>query len=116
MINYNLQPPQEYSMNSPLRILHYNTSSSSSVFIQCRHIVPAMNVEYVPPYHTKVAMYVRGVYLGSSAQLGLTTSPEYPFHVYTMPIAISHGIHRIHALVLEDFDRAAPHGTGSAVV
>lgn len=38
------------------------------------------------------------------------------FCVYVMPTGVYHGIHAVKALVLEEFDRAAPDGTGSAKV
>jgi branched-chain amino acid aminotransferase len=33
-----------------------------------------------------------------------------------LPVGVYHGVHPVDALVLEDFDRAAPEGTGSAKV
>ena len=36
--------------------------------------------------------------------------------VYVLPVGVYHGVHPVDALILEDFDRAAPFGTGSAKV
>ena len=36
--------------------------------------------------------------------------------VFVMPTGVYHGVHPVSALILEDFDRAAPEGTGSAKV
>lgn len=36
--------------------------------------------------------------------------------VYTIPVGVYHGIHPVDCLILETFDRAAPHGTGSAKI
>lgn len=36
--------------------------------------------------------------------------------MYVMPTGVYHGLHPVDALILEDFDRAAPEGTGSAKV
>ena len=33
-----------------------------------------------------------------------------------LPVGVYHGVHPVKALILEDFDRAAPDGTGSAKV
>jgi branched-chain amino acid aminotransferase len=33
-----------------------------------------------------------------------------------MPTGVYHGVHPVDCLVLEDFDRAAPHGTGAAKI
>lgn len=61
-------------------------------------------------------MYIRPLLFGSSAQLGLNPPEEYTFVVYVLPVGVYHGIHPVAALILEDFDRAAPEGTGSAKV
>jgi branched-chain amino acid aminotransferase len=76
----------------------------------------ALNAEFVPPHETGAAMYIRPQLYASSPQLGLDPSQEYTFAVYVMPTGTYHGAHAVKALVLEDFDRAAPKGTGSAKV
>lgn len=38
------------------------------------------------------------------------------FCVYVLPVGVYHGVHPVKALILEDFDRSAPDGTGSAKV
>ena len=83
-------------------------------FLRCATLAIASNAEYVPPYETGAAMYVRPLLFGSSAQLGLNACDEYTFVVFVMPTGVYHGLHAVDALILEDFDRAAPHGTGSA--
>merc|ERR1711939_1000884 len=62
------------------------------------------------------AMYIRPLLFGSSAQLGLNPPEEYTFLVYVLPVGVYHGVHPVSALILEDFDRAAPEGTGSAKI
>ncbi|KAJ9634591.1 hypothetical protein H2199_008874 [Coniosporium tulheliwenetii] len=54
--------------------------------------------------------------LSSSAQLGLNPPEEYTFLVFVLPVGVYHGVHPVAALILEEFDRAAPEGTGSAKV
>ncbi len=83
-------------------------------YLQCVNLAIAANAEYVPPHETGAAMYVRPLLFGSSAQLGLNACDEYTFVVFVMPTGTYHGLHAVDALVLEDFDRAAPEGTGSA--
>jgi len=61
-------------------------------------------------------MYVRPLLFGSSAQLGLNPPEEYTFCVFVVPTGVYHGTKPVDALVLEEFDRAAPEGTGSAKV
>ncbi|AEO53736.1 hypothetical protein MYCTH_2122605 [Thermothelomyces thermophilus ATCC 42464] len=76
----------------------------------------ALNAEYVPPHETGAAMYIRPQVYGSSAQLGLNPPEEYTFCVFVLPTGVYHGTHPVKALILDEFDRAAPNGTGSAKV
>ncbi|THW41671.1 branched-chain amino acid aminotransferase [Aureobasidium pullulans] len=85
-------------------------------FENCVKAAVALNAEFVPPARTGAAMYIRPLLFGSSAQLGLSPPEEYTFVVWVLPVGVYHGVHSVPALILEDFDRAAPHGTGSAKV
>lgn len=76
----------------------------------------ALNAEFVPPHETGAAMYVRPQIYGSSAQLGLNPPDEYMFLVYVVPTGVYHGVHPVKCLILDEFDRAAPNGTGNAKV
>lgn len=38
------------------------------------------------------------------------------FCVYVLPTGVYHGTHPVRALIMDEFDRAAPNGTGSAKV
>lgn len=84
--------------------------------MECVHAAVSLNAEYVPPHETGAAMYVRPLIFGSCAQLGLNPPEEYMFCVYVLPVGVYHGVHPVKALILEEFDRAAPDGTGSAKV
>ena len=88
----------------------------TELFKQCVHLAVSLNAEYVPPHRTGAAMYIRPLLFGSSAQLGLSPPEEYTFLVFVLPTGVYHGVHPVAALILEDFDRAAPNGTGSAKV
>ncbi|KAI4843354.1 branched-chain amino acid aminotransferase [Aureobasidium sp. EXF-8845] len=85
-------------------------------FEECVKAAVALNAEFVPPARTGAAMYIRPLLFGSSAQLGLSPPEEYTFVVWVLPVGVYHGVHSVPCLILEDFDRAAPHGTGSAKV
>jgi branched-chain amino acid aminotransferase len=85
-------------------------------FVSCVKAAVALNADYVPPARTGAAMYIRPLLFGSSAQLGLSPPEEYTFVVWVLPVGVYHGVHSVPCLILEDFDRAAPHGTGSAKV
>jgi branched-chain amino acid aminotransferase len=87
-----------------------------ALFLRCVHLAVGLNAEYVPPSGSGASMYIRPLMFGSSAQLGLSPPEEYLFVVYVMPTGVYHGVHAVDALVLEDFDRSAPEGTGHAKI
>ncbi|EAS27308.3 branched-chain amino acid aminotransferase [Coccidioides immitis RS] len=87
-----------------------------SHFLECVKLAVSANAGFVPPHSTGAAMYIRPLIFGSSAQLGLSPPDEYTFVVFVMPTGVYHGVHAVNALILEDFDRSAPDGTGSAKV
>ena len=86
------------------------------MFIEAVKAAVALNAEFVPPHETGAAMYIRPQIYGSSAQLGLTAPEEYTFCVFVLPTGVYHGTHPVKALILDDFDRTAPKGTGNAKV
>jgi len=88
----------------------------TDLFLDAVKAAVALNAEYVPPHETGAAMYIRPQIYGSSAQLGLNPPEEYTFCVFVIPTGVYHGLHPVKALILDDFDRAAPNGTGSAKV
>lgn len=86
------------------------------LFIECVRLAVAANAEYVPPHESGAAMYIRPVLFGASAQLGLSPPDGYTMAVFAMPTGVYLGASAVDALILEDFDRCAPHGTGAAKV
>lgn len=84
------------------------------LFVEACRAAVALNAEFVPPHETGAALYIRPQMYGSSAQLGLTAPEEYMFCVFVVPTGVYHGSHPVKALILEEFDRAAPNGTGNA--
>ncbi|KAJ5584746.1 Aminotransferase lcsP [Penicillium hispanicum] len=86
------------------------------LFLECVRLAVGANAEFVPPHASGAAMYVRPLLFGSSAQLGLSPPDGYTLAVYVMPTGVYHGATAVDALILEDFDRSAPYGTGNAKV
>ncbi|KAJ4178983.1 hypothetical protein NW767_013731 [Fusarium falciforme] len=82
------------------------------LFIECVRAAVAANAELVPPSSSNGALYIRPVLFGSSAQLALAPSEESILAVYVYPLLPYHGSAATDALILEDFDRTAPFGTG----
>uniref|UniRef100_L2FBT9 Branched-chain amino acid aminotransferase n=1 Tax=Colletotrichum fructicola (strain Nara gc5) TaxID=1213859 RepID=L2FBT9_COLFN len=87
-----------------------------ALFLDAVKAAVSLNAGYVPPHETGAAMYIRPQLYGSSAQLGLNPPEEYIFAVFVIPTGVYHGTHPVNALILDDFDRAAPNGTGHAKV
>lgn len=85
-------------------------------FLEAVRAAVALNAEFVPPHETGAAMYIRPQIYGSSAQLGLSPPDEYIFAVFVVPTGTYHGSQPTKALILDEFDRAAPNGTGNAKV
>jgi len=87
-----------------------------NMFLRACRAVVALNAGYVPPYESGGALYVRPQLYGSSAQLGLNAPDEYTFCVFVVPTGVYLGMQAVKALIVDDFDRAAPKGTGHAKV
>jgi branched-chain amino acid aminotransferase len=85
-------------------------------FLKCISLAVGMNAGYVPPNETGAAMYIRPIVYGSSPQLGLNPPQEYTFVVFVLPTGVYHGVEPIDCLILEEFDRTAPRGTGSTKI
>jgi branched-chain amino acid aminotransferase len=85
-------------------------------FNACVSLAVSLNASFVPPSSSGGCLYIRPVVFGSSAHLGLTPPSEYLFCVYVQPFSTYHGVAPLDCLILEEFDRAAPFGTGNAKV
>lgn len=76
------------------------------------------NIEFVPPYGHGASMYIRPLLFASGHMLGLSPlAEEYTFFITAMPaggyFGKRGGAEGIDALVMDDYDRAAPRGTGA---
>lgn len=71
------------------------------------------NLDYVPPYGSGAALYIRPYMFGSDAVIGVKPSEEYQFRVFVTPVGpyFKGGAKPI-TIRVSDFDRAAPRGTG----
>jgi branched-chain amino acid aminotransferase len=77
------------------------------------------NLAFVPPYGSGGALYLRPLLFGSGARIGLSPAAEYTLLIMCMPVGDYYkgGLSKpVRAMVVEDFDRAAPLGVGSAKV
>uniref|UniRef100_A0A7S3AN54 Branched-chain-amino-acid transaminase n=1 Tax=Haptolina ericina TaxID=156174 RepID=A0A7S3AN54_9EUKA len=73
------------------------------------------NVEFVPPYGSGGAMYLRPFLFGHGGKLGLGPAPNYSFCVVASPVGAYYkgGLQAIDAIVIDEFNRAAPRGVGN---
>ncbi|MBN2079924.1 MAG: branched-chain amino acid aminotransferase [Spirochaetes bacterium] len=88
------------------------------LFIDAVSKVVAANAKYVPPYGTGASLYIRPLTIGTGARVGLGPASEYLFIVFATPVGPYYkgGFKPVKALVVEDFDRAAPRGVGHCKV
>lgn len=85
-------------------------------FLRCVNMAVALNACYVPPHGASAALYIRPIIFGTSATLAMASPRRYTFCVYVTPVGAAWGVKSVRALVLEDYDRVAPQGTGPAKV
>ena len=73
------------------------------------------NVDFVPPYGSGGAMYLRPFLFGHGGAIGLGPAPMYNFSVVAVPVGAYYkgGLEAIDARVVEGHDRAAPRGVGN---
>ena len=76
------------------------------------------NIEYVPPYGTGGALYIRPLLFGSGPQIGVSPADEYTFIVLVVPVGDYYkgGLAPVTAVVDNRYDRAAPRGVGHVKV
>jgi branched-chain amino acid aminotransferase len=76
------------------------------------------NARFVPPYGTGASLYIRPLAIGTGAKVGLGPAPEYMFLIFVTPVGPYYkaGFSPVKALVVEEYDRAAPLGVGDCKV
>ena len=84
------------------------------MFLSAIKRVIADNQEFIPPYGSGGALYIRPLLFGSGAQIGIHPANEYVFLILVLPVGPYYegGLQPVRAAVLDDYDRAAPHGVG----
>lgn len=88
------------------------------MFREAVHTVVKANARFVPPYGTGASLYIRPLLIGTGARVGLGPAEEYIFLVFVTPVGPYYkgGFTPVSALVVDQFDRAAPVGTGDVKV
>ena len=82
-------------------------------FLDAVRKVVRANEEYVPPYGSGAALYLRPFLFATGNVLGVKPASEYEFRIFASPVGpyFKIGIRPV-SLKVSPFDRAAPHGTG----
>ncbi len=88
------------------------------MFLDAIARVVKANEEYVPPYGTGGSLYIRPLLIGSGPQIGIAPAPEYTFLVLVMPVGPYYkgGLQPVKAMIMDEYDRAAPLGVGHVKV
>ena len=73
------------------------------------------NEHFVPPYESGASLYIRPLMIGTSAQVGVKPSLEYTFIIFVTPVGpyFKEGFKPTPMVILREYDRAAPLGTGT---
>lgn len=87
---------------------------TEEMFIQATDRVIKANIDYIPPYGTGGSLYLRPFMIGSGPKIGIAPSSEYIMIILVTPVGPYYrgGLTGVDAMILEDYDRAAPNGSG----
>ncbi len=74
-----------------------------------------LNERFVPPYESGASLYIRPLLIGTGAQVGVHPADEYLFLIFVTPVGpyFKGGFAANNYVIIRDFDRAAPLGTGT---
>lgn len=91
----------------------------TDLFVEaCKQVVKD-NLDYVPPYGSNGALYIRPLLFGSGPRIGLQPADEYTFLCMVIPVGDYYkgGLSKpVHGRLITDYDRAAPRGVGNVKV
>lgn len=87
---------------------------SEDQFINALDELVKANLDFVPPHDSGATLYIRPFIFGSGPVIGVAPAPEYEFRMFCTPVGpyFKGGIKPL-KLILSDYDRAAPRGTGA---
>ena len=73
------------------------------------------NERFVPPHGSGASLYIRPLLIGTSAQVGVKPAAEYTFLIFVTPVGpyFKEGFKPTPMVILREYDRAAPLGTGT---
>ncbi|MBN1119313.1 MAG: branched-chain amino acid aminotransferase [Bacteroidales bacterium] len=85
------------------------------LFIEAVHKAVTLNKEYIPPYGTGATLYIRPLYIGVGAEVGVKPTKKALFLIFVTPVGpyFRDGFNPVDIMICRDYDRAAPLGTGT---
>ncbi|EOB16220.1 branched-chain amino acid aminotransferase [Streptococcus pneumoniae 2009] len=88
----------------------------TDMFVEACKAVVRANEEYVPPYGIGGTLYLRPLLIGVGDIIGVKPAEEYIFTIFAMPVGnyFKGGLVPTNFLIQDEYDRAAPNGTGAA--
>lgn len=86
----------------------------TELFTEMAKKVVKLNERFVPPYESGASLYLRPLMLGTGAQVGVHPADEYMFMIFVTPVGpyFKGGFAANNYVIIRDYDRAAPLGTG----
>ena len=87
---------------------------STELFTEMVKKVVRLNQEWIPTYESGATLYIRPLLIGTSAQVGVHPSKEYCFLIFVTPVGpyFKGGFSSNPYVIVRDYDRSAPLGTG----
>ena len=73
-----------------------------------------LNERFIPPYESGASLYLRPLLIGTGAQVGVHPAEEYMFLIFVTPVGpyFKGGFATNDYVIIREYDRAAPPGTG----
>ena len=87
----------------------------TELFCEAVKKVVKANERFLPPYESGASLYIRPLLIGTGAQVGVHPASEYLFVVFVTPVGpyFKGGFATNPYVIIRQFDRAAPLGTGT---
>ena len=87
---------------------------STELFCEMVRKVVKLNERFIPPYESGATLYIRPLLIGTSAQVGVHPATEYLLLMFVTPVGpyFKGGFSTNPYVIIREFDRSAPLGTG----
>ncbi len=85
------------------------------LFVEMAKKAVRLNEDFLPPYESGAALYIRPLLIGTGPQVGVHPAEEYLFLIFVTPVGpyFKGGFSTNDYAIVRQYDRAAPLGTGT---